>query len=141
LHKTGHLYPPVQVYNTIDYAVWFFNTHHHPNAPEDRKYKRLSGTWPVATIEQLTDRLEDDSGNPILYSNWYNPLAMEDYLRVTWKNPNRITQFPGEYPKGGMGKPIADNVRAYFADHRSEMVDGQGNPISLDYSPSLVILP
>ncbi|MCL2410241.1 MAG: hypothetical protein FWC97_01230 [Treponema sp.] len=141
LHGTGHTWPEVQVFNMIDYANWFFNTNHHPEWPADRQWRRLSGDWPVATINMMTDRLIDDQGNPRTKVDWFNPLHLEDYLRITWKNPNRTRQFPGEWPPGDFGKTIADNVRAWFIAHPEQMVDVNGDPITLDYPETLVRLP
>jgi len=138
LTNSGHAWPDVQIRMFIDYANWFFNKNHGTD------YSRQQGTQGLAvkTTDEhpvlFTDDLTDDQGNPVVYSDWYNPLKLEDYLRVTWKNPNRTKQWNHEYPPGAPGKSIADNVRAYFADHRSEMVDLNGDPITLDYENVLL---
>lgn len=142
LTMTGHSWPPGQVYAMIDYANWFFNKYHHPNAAAADKYRRLSGegNQPVHPVDVFTDRLKDMNGNPIQYCTWYNPMAREDYLRLNWKNPNRIRQFADEYKEDSIntGRSIAANVRAYFRNHPDELVDLNGNRVSLDYSSSMV---
>jgi hypothetical protein len=137
LHHSAHAWPTQQINNFIDYANWFFNKYHHPNAAPEDMYRRVSGTQKLTTIEQVTDRLRDDSGNPVAISNWYNPLAREDYLRLNWKNPNRTKRWEHEFGTGN-GRSIADNVRAYFNAHPDELIDLLGNPVVIDYPKSLV---
>lgn len=142
LTMTAHAWPVNQIYAMIDYANWFFNKYHHPNAAADDQYRRLSGeaSQPVHSTDVFTDRLIDNNGNPIPYCTWYNPMAREDYLRLNWKNPNRTRQFANEYKGDGVntGRSIAANVRAYFRNNPGELVDLNGNPVSLDYPVSMV---
>ena len=79
-------------------------------------------------------------GKAVPICAWFNPMAREDYLRLTWKNPNRVRQFPHEYAGDGItkGRSVAENVRAYFRDHPEELVDKLGNPVVIDYPRSMV---
>jgi len=136
---TIHEWPNQQIYAFIDYANWFFNKYHGTD------YSRQSDltpgpAQPLFSIDWVTDRLIDDAWNSVPVCTWYNPMAREDYLCLTWKNPNRTKQISHEYSGDGItkGRTIAENVRAYFRDHPEELVDKLGNPVVIDYPKELV---
>jgi|GEM_PF-3324263 len=144
LNRTGHTWPEVQVLNMIDYANWKFNNHHHPERiGTQHEWRRQSAhAQPVQhTPNIFNDILVDALGVPRTNVDWFNPLHIEDYLRISWKNPNRTRQFHGEWPQGVAGRTIADNVRVWFAAHPEQLVDLNGEPIEVDYPEDMVMLP